>query len=277
MQSPAQLASFAESEPPSPEAPPRRAGQARLPDETLRQLYACWFESPYPYMFEEPGPRSRPLPIKEIRAGQFMAGISGIMDYGSLSRCAEPLTQTSKSSYSAIEPIEALAQMEIRTDVHKHAYKPGLFNSYYPQVVRWGAGALVPDPQLEIIEGWTAKELYDSGFSRFFRLMAHSYMELVSADSLHTDTERYLAATLGGEDGINWLHNHYAGRLMQYRGFYDGTQMTPGMAFGFWLRRDSDGSALELWLALRGLLRQYDGDWLAQRRAQHLAPRLWSD
>jgi hypothetical protein len=206
-----------------------------------------------------------------------MAGISGIMDYGSLSRCAEPLTSTTKSSYSSIEPIASLAQMQVRDDVHAGGYKPGRFNRYYPHIVRWGAGALIPEPQLEIIEGWTAQELYDSGFSRFFRLMAHSYIELVRNDALGPDTDRYLAATMAGEDGIDWLHGRYGGQLSEYGGFYDGTQMTPGMAFGFWLRRNSDGTAGELWSALRDLLFVYDRDWLVGIRGRYPGGGLWVD
>ena len=260
---------IAESEPdPEPRAAAPRPSR-RLPDASLRQLYACWLSSPYEYMFEAPAEREPALPIPTVRAGQFMAGVSGIMDYGSLTRCVGELNDTTSSSFSSLEPIEALAGMPIREEVHKHGYQPGRFNRYHPDIIRWGAEALVPDPGLEIVDGWTALELYHTGFSRFFRLMSHSYVDLLSRDALEADRDRYLAATASGGDGIEWLHTHYGGRLSEYGGFYDGTQMTAGMAYGFWLRRSDDGSADALWDGLRDFMRAYDGPWLAQLEASH--------
>ena len=259
-----------ESEPnPTPEPTPSRVGP-RLPDAQLVALYACWFEHPYEYMFEPATASGRPLPINGLAAGQFMAGVSGIMDYGSLSRCAERITGVKKSSYSAIEPIEALSGISpIREDVHADGYKPGRFNRYDAEIIRWGASALVPDPHLEIVDGWTAQQLYRAGFSRFFRLMTHSYVDLLGRDALNPDRDRYLAATMAGQDGIEWLHTHYGGRLPEYGGFYDGTQMTAGMAYGFWLRRSDDGTADALWAGLRDFMQVYDGAWFAELIARY--------
>lgn len=255
---------IAESEPdPPPATPSVAANPLRLPDETLRQLYACWFESPYEYMFASPVASERALPISGVHAGQFMAGVGGIMSYGSLSSCAEKLSGVEKRSYSSIEPIEALAGMSVREDVHRDGYKPGRFNRYHAEIVRWGAAALVPDPNLVIVDDWSAGELYQAGFSRFFRLMTHTYFDLEQRDALEVDRDQYLAATLNGQDGIDWLHAHYGGRLSQYGGYHDGTQMTAGMAYGFWLRRSDDGTAPALWAALSDFMQVYDPAWFA--------------
>ncbi len=251
---------------------PTKASQ-RLPDATLRQLYACWFESPYEYMFEPPQDGERSLPIPGLSAGQYMAGVSGILDYGSLTRCVGELSETKQSSFSSLEPLEALAGMPIREDVHEDGYQPGRFDRYQAEAVAWGAGALVPAPDLETVEGWTAAGLYQVGFSRFFRLMTHSYLDLIARDALDGDRDRYLAATASGQDGIDWLHAHYGGRLSEYGGFYDGTQMTAGMAYGFWLRRSDDGSADALWTALRDFMRLYDASWFARLEARYPGTR----
>jgi hypothetical protein len=224
-------------------------------------------------MFEPPASGAPSLPIPGLSAGQFMAGISGIMDYGSLTQCVGELNETEKSSFSSLEPLEILAGIPIREEVHEHGYQPGRFDRYDAEAVAWGAAALVPDPRLEIVEGWTAAELYAAGFSRFFRLMTHSYVDLIARDALDGDRERYLAAAASGQDGIDWLHAHYGGRLSEYGGFYDGTQMTAGMAYGFWLRRSDDGSADALWNALRDFMRVYDGPWFARLESRYPGAR----
>ncbi len=47
---------------------------------------------------------------------------------------------------------------------------------------------------------------------------------------------------------------------------YNSTDM------GFWLRRGIDGSANELWLALREVLKKYDTAWYGQYIDPHWAP-----
>ena len=94
-------------------------------------------------------------------------------------------------------------------------------------------------------------------------------VDLLGRDVLSADRDRYLAATVAGQDGIQWLHAHYGGRLPEYGGFYDGTQMTAGMAYGFWLRRSDDGSADALWNGLRDFMQLYDPEWLSELLARY--------
>ncbi len=255
--------SFAESEPDpvvEEDPAPQRKARSSLPEPVLRSLYSCWLESPYPYMFDPPGPDdTRGIPVQGFRdAGKFMAGIGGIMHYGSLSTCMAKQAGVEKTSYSSLDPVEAFAGMPVG-QAGAQWRDPWSFNV---QIVRWGRQSLIPDPSMEVIRGWTADEIYRVMFRRFFRLMAHSYLELEASGNVESQYGEYMAAVHGGKDGLDYLHQRYGGRLPEYGGSWDGTQWTPAMSFGFWLRRRGDATAEELWLGLQELLELYDADWL---------------
>jgi hypothetical protein len=225
-----------------------------LPAELLSAAYACWFERPYALMFDA-GPRTVDLGTGPY--GRFMAGIGGILHYGSLTGCFGDQVDVEKSSYSSLEPWTRLSGVPVWLAERG----PHGFGHVNPEIIRWGEHALLIDPETPLAAGVSAGEVYAVVFARFFRMMAHAYAELRSGE-YSREVERYLGAVAAGEDGIDYLESRFAGRLRDYGGAGDGTQMTPAMAFGFWLRRRADGTSEILWSSLRRLLDAYDRQWL---------------
>lgn len=262
----------AETEPEPARFAPNAKRVSSLPDEQLQRIYGCWLKAPYPYMFEPSMERGEVLNL-QADPPRFMSGIGGIVDYGSLSRCIGEEIGEEKRSYSAVNTIEAFAGMPVHDNPEGQA-RISMFN---PDIVRWGAGALVPAPSLVILDRWTAQQLYNAMFARFFRLMAHSYAVLRQSDNLIRHSHAYFTAIAEGASGLDFLEQRFSGQLGEYGGYWDGTQWTPAMSFGFWLRRNNDGTELALWDALQDFLQLYDPAWLAEMQNKFPQPAgLWA-
>ena len=222
-------------------------------------LYTCWFEHPYDYMFED---RGQALEIDGRRYGMLMAGIHGILYYGHLNECAGRLTGQEPRSYSDIGPIEALAKVPATVD------DPTLpFASVNPAFVDWARAELLP-PSEQLIGGIPAQIGYERVFQRFFRSMATSAAWLVQTHTLDAEATIYLNDVRAGADGIDWLEQRYAS-IPITDAYPDGTMMTGPMAAGFWLRRELDGSLPSCWHTLVDVLARYDATWLAELETRY--------
>lgn len=217
------------------------------------ELYACWFESPYEYMFEL---RGEPLIVDGRRFGMMMAGISGILYYGDFNECAGRLSGQQPRSYSDYGPIEALAGVSATVPSSLE------FDAVNPEFVAWARRELLPPPD-QLIAGLPVQMAYDRVFQRFFRAMAESYAWLAETYPIDAEASDYLAATRAGAYGVEWLERRYAAIPIQ-DAYADGTMMTGQMAAGFWLRRTLDGSAAACWHALREVVERYDATWYAE-------------
>ena len=90
---------------PEPEGQPSAAAEAAAPaaagndvdQSTLIMLGACWFESPYEYMFSG----AQTVSVSGRSFGSFLAGISGILYYGDLNECFGRITGSPPTSYSS--------------------------------------------------------------------------------------------------------------------------------------------------------------------------------
>ncbi len=230
----------------------------------LEQIYACWFKNPYDYMFNPSGVPGESIGIGSKSFSMFMGGISGIMDYGSLSECAGDFVGVKQKSYSDPTPIEHLAGIPLYGDRMDDSQPFGFYN---PELVTWGYTTMVPDPD-SLIGGTAARIIYDKVFKRFARVMAESYLYLVDAGKYRDEMKAYwdLAHKPDGfkpygYGGLDYLQSRFSGALPAYQVAWDGTQMTPQMAIGFWLRRGLDGTHEELWTGLTKALKQYDIVW----------------
>lgn len=233
--------------PATPVEPSRPEAAEPLPvpsdDERLPELYRCWFESPYPYMFDD--------------SGTFTAGPKGIVYYGHLAGCMAKITDGTHSRVVGDhKPIEMFSGLEVLVG------KSGGFRSYNPALIRWGHENLIPPPDAMIGE-LTARDRYHAQLSRFFRLMTESYLTLRSSMKLDAEIDAYKAAVAGGADGLDYLEKRFANRLPDLAIPADGTALTVPMAFGFWLRRAIDDTSDELWIGLRKVMRLYDPEWYA--------------
>jgi hypothetical protein len=225
----------------------------------LASLYSCWFESPYPYMFEA---RGEPLEIHGQSYDMLMAGIRGILYYGDFNECAGRLVGQQPRSYSDIGPIEALAGMSATLPSSNLP-----FRAVNPEIIAWARTQLLPAPQ-QSIEGVPVQLAYDRVFRRFFRLMGESLFWLLEQGTLASETAPYLSAVDQGRDGLEWLEARYPA-IPSHGGSWDGTTMTAPMAAGFWLRRELDGSFAACWHGLREVLERYDANWLGELRASY--------
>lgn len=231
------------AEPPEPEPPPVASD-----DERLGELYRCWFERPYPYMFKSADPRS----------STFTAGPRGIVWYGNLAGCMARISGGTPSRVVGdVKPIEMFSGLEVFVD------SAGPFREYNPELIRWGHENLIPPPDT-MLGDLSARDRYHAQFSRFFRLMTESYLTLHSSMKITDEVAAYRGAIDGGTDGLRYLEKRYAGDLADLAIPADMTALTVPMAFGFWLRRSIDNTADELWIGLRKVMRLYDPEWYAR-------------
>jgi hypothetical protein len=229
-------------------------------------MIACWFESPYDYMFDH----GRPLQIGGGSFGMLMAGVSGILHYGDLNTCAGRVSGTEPRSYSDDRPFAALSGLPIHSAQMSDSQPFGFFN---PDIIDWGRRNLVPDPQSQV-GGVSVQEIYDRVFQRFFRMMTEAYLHLRQTGGYQQEMDAYWQmAQDPAQDGIDWLQGRYSA-LSQYAAGADGTTMTPQMAIGFWLRRGIDGTSDTLWRALREAMQRFDGQWYAGLRPVYNAPEI---
>jgi bifunctional DNase/RNase len=260
-------------EPAVEEPPPIELGEGLGPEQ-LTLLYTCWFTEPYEYMFGGGGDPERQVSIMGKTYGRFMAGIGGILHYGSLSACVADLSDAVKGSYSDVRPLAELAGLPLH-GARMNEKQP--FGFYNVELVRWGHENLIPDPQMSVGDV-AAQQIYDVVFSRFFRMMAESYVYLIDSGKYERERRAYWRmARRGGKnppDGIEWLQGRYQGVLAGYSTGWDGTSMTPQMAIGFWLRRRIDGTEGELWIGLKKLLKRFDREWYRSLRREYESGKI---
>jgi hypothetical protein len=234
----------------------------------LLAIYGHWFDRPYEYMFD----RSNPvLTVGNQGYGVFLAGIDGIVLYGGITKAIAAHSQQPKRGFYNLRPIERLSGLKIH---RQRASSERSFSRFNPAIVRWGHQNLIPDPQAGLL-GQPCQKIYDRLFSRFFRLMVESRLYLQRKQSQRKEQAAYLKAMKRRRfDGIDYLQKRFSGALPNYDIDQDGTNFTPAMAIGFWIRRGIDGTADELWTGLTKLMQLYDGSWW-QARMQQLPAERW--
>jgi bifunctional DNase/RNase len=260
-----------EEAPPPPPQLKIEPGQS-LSGEILAQVYSCWFESPYGYMFDRESDES--LSIHGASYTRFMGGVRGVLYYGDLSPCLGRLVDVEQKGYDDNDPIAAAAGMSIYGEEMNDDQPFGFYN---PELVKWGHENLIPDPELGVA-GLTARSIYAVVFSRFFRLMAESRLWLIDKRKLKKEMKAYWKMAMDqkdlGGDGLFWLQKRYRGKLPEYRVDWDGTSMTPQMAIGFWLRRGLDGTDEELWIGLKKVLTAYDAEFFASLKKKYKSKKI---
>jgi bifunctional DNase/RNase len=245
---------------------------APLTAPILAQVYSCWFENPYGYMFHRGEGES--VSVHGTDYKRFMGGVSGILYYGDLAPCLGRLVGVEQGSYNDNGPIAAVAGLPLHSD----EMKPGKpFGFYNPDLVRWGHENLIPSPETQVA-GLAAGVIYDVVFARFFRMMAESRLWLIDSGRYKREMKAYWKMAKGPKnprrDGISWLQKRYKGKLERYQVEWDGTSMTPQMAIGFWLRRGLDGTEQELWVGLRKVLTTYDPDFFASLKKRYESKKI---
>jgi hypothetical protein len=236
------------------EDPARGKAGSKLAPRTVQKLYEHWFEKPYEYMFDR---SSSKLTVGQRDYGTFQGGINGILKYGSLIDAAAKSVGLPSPGFGDLKPIEKLAKLAIY--VRQDASGLG-YSQFNPGLIRWGHQNLIPKPQTKLLNH-TYRVVYEKLFSRFFRLMAESYLHLERGKLWDKEVAAYKLAIKTKRAGLPYLHQRYAGALAQYSLPRDGTSFTPPMAIGFWVRRKMDSTAGELWTGLGKLMASFDGPY----------------
>lgn len=231
----------------------------------IANLYKCWFREPYDYMFGYSGPT---FDANGRSYGMLTAGISGLLYYGGLSPCAAEQLGATEQGWGNPDALARLAGVPYQNP----ALSIPQFNAINPEFVVWARKTLLLDPEA-LIDGYRAQDAYDRVFQRFFRLMTLSALGLAerlgSVTAIENEARSYLAATDAGAWGPEWLDQQYAGMVPAYPEMQDGTTMTTGMAAGFWLRRQVDGTLGVCWHGAMDVMEMYDRAWLAEQRSGH--------
>ena len=234
--------------------------KGKVPGTTVHAIYHHWFTRPYEYMFDR---NKTVLSVRGRNYGRFMAGIDGIVLYGGVaSAAAKHLKLKGRHRFYDLKPIEKLSGHKVylrKSNSHR------TFSRFNPKLIRWGHRNLIPAPQ-DRLQGHTFQTIYDAIFSRFFRLMADSYLFLHHKRSVKQEARAYLRAMKRRKfAGIAYLQNRYRGDLQAYSCQQDGTNFTPQMAVGFWIRRSVDRTDRELYAGLQRVMTLYDGVWWTAR------------
>jgi hypothetical protein len=243
--------------------------------DALSQIYSCWFANPYEFMFDPSKSPKGGAVVGGKSFGMFMGGIGGILHYGSLTECFAAYAGVKKASYSDLEPAEKISGLSLYGPRMDGSKPFGFFNA---ELVRWGYTYLIPQATDRLGET-AAQEIYDGVFSRFFRLMAESYLTLVDSGKYKDEMTVYWNAVTGEgggvpQDGMTFIQSRFDGKLPQYGAPWDGTSWTPQMSFGFWLRRGFDGTDGELWTGLKILLKRFDATWYASLAQTYRSPDI---
>ncbi len=231
-----------------------------ITEEEQVAIIEAWFSSPYEYMFEgELYNDNSGNSLQYLMDGkhQFMAGVDGIVFYGGLHRAFKKVFDLSSDAYESVEilsGIECFSQT-VENDNTK-------FNYLNPEIVKW-LYIQIPDKNLKI-RNYTCKEIYQTIFSRLFRMHVKAYYYVNYDNNKDKIIEQYQQVMYVDDYNLNKLEDLYDGALPEFDTYRDGTNLTPAMAIGFWVRREIDGSADELWKYLKKFMRKYDKKWFKE-------------
>ncbi len=220
-----------------------------------------------------------------VRPGddQYYEGLMGIFTYahyttvGVLNTLAKKNILLSRSDidFYDVHHFEKLAGINlfIPSSYNPTLYSPSAFRHYNPKFIKWASKKLIP-PASFSIDGITSNFVY-SHFSRFFRLLTESYLSLKSSGNYDEQAKTYIN-TLKNEnldiDGLDYLDHHYSDYLTHYKVPSTSEVVSPfepSMAFGFWLRRNIDGTHDEIYKGLSKIMKRFDKKWFKNIRKSY--------
>jgi hypothetical protein len=125
--------------------------------------------------------------------------------------------------------------------------------------IQWLYANIVPDPE-GVYFGRSMKALYSALFSKTVRLFALCNRHLSKGSAGREAAAYSKAMNVKGFNGVRYLQNTYGKIRISSPDGDRFTSDTP-LYIGFWLRRELDGSAAELWNLLSDFLKRYDNDF----------------
>ncbi len=143
------------------------------------------------------------------------------------------------------------------------------FKKVNPAFIKWAVSNLIPTPDSHF-EGYMYSTVYTNIFSRFFRTLALTYLELQYRYDAAWETECYTNAILDDNNISEYLNRKFGHISIDSDDEYqeDSFYFVPYYAMSFWLRRTIDGSQHELWTGLQKIMQQYDPLWFEKKQRQ---------
>ncbi len=196
---------------------------------------------------------------------QYYEGFNGIFFYGGYA--TEGVIQyldkeESDDWWFSYEPYEKLAGMKVHiAESTDEDWSSSSFQHYNPEFINWLTENMIP-PAGFSIKGVTAKYVYRH-YSRFFRLLTESYLYLNKGGTYDAQA-RYYIEQAEIDDGMDVLWGTYHYALGGYEVQSDSeiySPFEPHMAFGFWLRRNLDGTHDEAYRCLSKIMNRFDKRW----------------
>jgi len=214
--------------------------------------------------------------------GQYYEGLKGIFLYSGYARDgAENLLAENKGSkaktnvstdFYDVTTYERLVGKNLFVSKNSEVLSEnGSFDHYNPEFIRWAVENAIPDSKFSI-GGITAQYVYRH-YSRFFHLLTESYLYLQKSGTYAAQAEYYITEVeKNGEDGLGVLFGRYHYALSDYElpsGSSIPSPFEAHMAFGFWLRRNLDGSHDEIYAGLSKIMKRFDKKWFKSVKAKY--------
>lgn len=242
----------------------------------LGNIYADAITNGYEYMFGSNGN----FQINGSQVGEFKGGFKGLFLYSGMKESLKGYGVQQSPDYQPymdfydISIYSKWAGMEVFLDGAKEfngrvdASNPlNNFNHYNPKIIDWAIDNLILRPTDKVGDK-TAQEVYDNVLKRYFRLMKSSYDELEKIGRIK-ELDAYKKQILKSakeqnwqDDGLSYLKDRYIGNLDEFSQFAEYSDLTPGLAIGFWMRRHMDGTAPNFKKGIDTVLEMYDEEWV---------------
>jgi len=223
-------------------------------------LIEKWFANPYEYMFQGElyNYVGNNLDYLMTNKHQFYAGTKGFVMYGGIRTILQEFYNQSLNSYNFDEAVEALSG--IKCYIKTQHYDNKKFNYINPEIIDW-AYRQVPKPGLRV-QNYRCDEIYESIFSRFFRLMTRAYIYANHENDINQLRHEYERVMYAETASIYDLEELYKSALPEFQLKHKFADIiTPATAIGFWVRRNIDGSDQIIWEKLNSFMKLYDRKW----------------
>ena len=210
---------------------------------------------------------------------QYYEGFNGILFYGDYARegVIQYLDTEPPRGWGSVEHYEKLAGMKMHiADPTYEKWSSSSFHRYNPAFINWLTENMIP-PAGFSIKGVTAKYVYRH-YSRFFRLLTESYLYLNKNGTYDQQAKSYIDAIFEAknagrhEDGLDILFGTYHYALSNYEIPSESeipSPFEPHMAFGFWLRRNLDGTHDEAYKCVSKIMNRFDKRWFKMTRKKY--------
>jgi len=213
---------------------------------------------------------------------QYYEGLKGIFLYGGDARkgVIDLLGQKENASIKSrrssgfydISIYEELVGTNLFVSKNSQAIsRDGSFERYNPEFINWVVENVISDSEFSI-SGISAQYVYRH-YSRFFHLLTESYLYLQKSGTYDEQAEYYITdVEKNGQDGLDVLFGTYHYALSDYElpsGSPIPSPFEAHMAFGFWLRRNLDGTHDEIYAGLSKVMKRFDKKWFKSVKAKY--------